>query len=145
MMIAAGEAGRPGVGLAVGAGMEILGVEFVEAGTGQAQVSGCGASADLAGAITVEEMTDERRGQTFEQLSFFIGPKITEERWIYRIGTDSGRGRPGGDFAPPSLPYVRLQTALRLRPRRALSSAEAAGEFRQLRPRGNRPGPLFRF
>jgi hypothetical protein len=104
MMIAAGEAGRPGVGLAVGAGLEIFGVEFVEAGTGQAQLSGRGASADLAGAITGEEMTDERRGQTFEQLSFFIGPKITEERWIYRIGTDSGRGRPGSGFAPPSLP-----------------------------------------
>jgi hypothetical protein len=81
-----------------------MGVEFVEAGAGQPQITACRPRTDLAGAIIMEEMPDERRGQTFDQLSFFIGPKITEERWIYRLGTDSGRGRPGGDFAPPSLP-----------------------------------------
>jgi hypothetical protein len=78
-MIAAGKAGRPSFGLAVRAGAEIIGVEFVEAGTGQAQFSGGGAGADLAGAITVEEVTDERRRQTFDQLKFFIGPKLTGE------------------------------------------------------------------
>ncbi len=77
MRIAAREAGRPGVGLAVGAGVEIIGVEFVEAGTGQAQLSGRSAGADLAGAITLEEMTDERSGVTFDQLQFFIGRKVT--------------------------------------------------------------------
>jgi hypothetical protein len=77
VMIAAGEAGRPGVGLAVRAGVEIIGIEFVEAGTGQAQFSGGGAGADMTGAMTVEEMTDERSGVTFDQLKFFIGPKVT--------------------------------------------------------------------
>jgi hypothetical protein len=77
VMVAAGEARRPSVGLAVGAGLEIIGVEFVEAGAGQAQLAGGGAGADLAGAITVEEMADEGSGVTFEQLKFFIGPKVT--------------------------------------------------------------------
>jgi hypothetical protein len=77
VMIAAGEARGPSVGLAVGAGVEVFGVEFVEAGTGQAQLSGGGAGADLAGAITVEKMTDERNRVTFDQLKFFIGPKVT--------------------------------------------------------------------
>jgi hypothetical protein len=78
-MIAAGEAGRPGFGLAVRAGAEIIGVEFVEAGTGQTQFAGGGAGADVAGAITVEEVSDERCRQTFDQLKFFIGPKLTGE------------------------------------------------------------------
>jgi hypothetical protein len=76
VMVAAGEAGRPGVGLAVGAGVEIIGVEFVEAGTGEAQLSGGRTGADLAGAITVKEMADERSGVTMDQLKFFIGPKV---------------------------------------------------------------------
>jgi len=67
------------------AGTEVLGVKFVEAGTGQSQFAGRRAGADLAGAITVEEMTDEWRGQSFEQLWSFIGPKITEGRWIFRF------------------------------------------------------------
>lgn len=77
VMVAAGEAGRPGVCVAVGAGVEVNGVEFVEAGTGQAQLSGGGAGADLTGAITMEEVTEERSGVTFDQLKFFIGPKVT--------------------------------------------------------------------
>jgi hypothetical protein len=56
--------------------MEILGVEFVETGTGEAQLSGGGAGADLAVAITVEEMADERSGVTMDQLKFFIRAKI---------------------------------------------------------------------
>jgi hypothetical protein len=77
VMIATGEARGPGVGLAVSAGVEVFGVEFVEAGTGQVQLSGGGTGADLAGAITVKQMTDERSGVTFDQLQFFIGPKVT--------------------------------------------------------------------
>jgi len=78
VMVAAGAARRPGVGLAAGAGVEIIGVEFVEAGAGQAEFSGGGASADLAGAIFMEEVTDERSGVTMDQLKFFIGPKVAE-------------------------------------------------------------------
>jgi hypothetical protein len=65
--------------------VEIVGVKFVEAGAGEAQFVGGGASADLARAETVEQMTDERGGQTFDQLWFFIAAKITEQRWIYRF------------------------------------------------------------
>jgi hypothetical protein len=59
---------------------------------GQSQFGGGGAGADLAGAETVKEVTDERGGQTFEQLWFFIGGKITEGRWIFRFAADTGRG-----------------------------------------------------
>jgi len=45
------------------------GVEFVEAGAGQAEFSGGGASADLAGAIFMEEVTDEWSGVTMDQLN----------------------------------------------------------------------------
>jgi hypothetical protein len=60
----------------VGAGVEIIGVEFVEAGAGQAQLPGGSTGADLAGAMTVEEMTDERSGVTFDQLKFFMGLSV---------------------------------------------------------------------
>jgi hypothetical protein len=86
VVISAGESGRPGLSVAVSVSLKVLAVEFIEAGTGQPEFIGGGASADLTGTITVEQMADERRGQTFDQLLFFIGPKITEGRWIYRIG-----------------------------------------------------------
>ena len=68
VMIAAGAAGGPSFVLAVRTGTEIVGAEFVEAGTGQAQLSGGGTGADLAGAVAVKEMADERGGQTMDQL-----------------------------------------------------------------------------
>jgi hypothetical protein len=68
MVIATGTIRSPGVGVAVGAGVQVVGVEFVEAGTSQSQFVGGGASADLAGAVTVQEMADEWSGQTFDQL-----------------------------------------------------------------------------
>lgn len=79
VMVAAGETGRPGVGLTVGASVEVCGVEFVEPGTGQAQFLGGRTGADLAGAITVKQMTDERSGVTFDQLKFFMGPKVARK------------------------------------------------------------------
>jgi len=45
----------------------------------------------------------------------------------------------------PDLPFIRLQTALRLRPRRALSSAEAAKEVTHHQLPDNRLKALFRF
>jgi len=77
VMVAAGAARRPSVGLAVGAGVEVLGVKFVETGPGQAQLAGGGAGADLADAIAVEKMADERSGVPMDQLKSFIGPKVT--------------------------------------------------------------------
>jgi hypothetical protein len=145
VMIAAGAAGRPGVGLAVRAGVEVSGVEFVEAGPAQAQFAGGGAGADLAGAITVKEVPDERCRQPFDQLQFFIGPKLTGEAGFFAFELTPAGGPARRWEATAELPSVRLQTALRLRPRRALSSAEATGETTELCPHGNSPGSLFRF
>jgi hypothetical protein len=58
------------------------------------------------------------------ELEFFMAARITEGRWIYRFAADTGRASRAG-AGQPDLPFIRLQTALRLRPRRALSSAEA--------------------
>ena len=55
------------------------------------------------------------------------------------------QGHAGLAGGQPDLPFARLQTALRLRPRRALSSAEATGETTALYPGGNSTTPLFRF
>jgi hypothetical protein len=55
----------------------------------------------------------------------------------------AGAGRAA--VKPPGLPFARLQAALRLRPRRALSSAEATCEATQQRTVGNSPKALFRF
>lgn len=54
MVVAARTACGPGVGQAGGAGAQVIGVEFVEAGTGQSQFAGRGAGAEVAGAMTVE-------------------------------------------------------------------------------------------
>ena len=45
----------------------------------------------------------------------------------------------------PGLPFARLRTALRLRPRRALSSAEAAKDYTDQKCPDNRVKPLFSF
>jgi hypothetical protein len=59
MMIAAGMAGRPSVGLTVGAGVEVVAVEFVEAGTPQAQFGGGHARRQSLGAMLGQEVTNE--------------------------------------------------------------------------------------
>jgi hypothetical protein len=71
-MIPTGETGRPGIGLTLSAGAEVIGVEFVEAGAGQTEFDGGGTSAEKAGAMTVEEMTDQRSRQTVDELCFFM-------------------------------------------------------------------------
>jgi len=75
MGIAAGESGRPSVGVAGSTGAEGIGVKFIEAGMRQSQFMGGGTGADLAVATTLEQMADKRCGQAFDQLWFFIGPK----------------------------------------------------------------------
>ena len=67
-VVAAGQTGGPCLSVARGAGSEVICVEFVETGLGQSQFDGGGAGADLAGAVTVEEMADERCRQTMDQL-----------------------------------------------------------------------------
>jgi hypothetical protein len=135
MVIAAGTTRRPGVGVAAGAGAQVVGVEFVEAGTGQTQFAGGSASAEVASAMTVEEVADERSGQTFDQLRFFIGPKLEGEGGFFaleltpagagpvatlrhRVCRLSGFRRRSGcvpaEPYPPLKQPVRLQKSLRL-------------------------------
>ena len=71
-MVAAGTAGRPGIGAALGAGAQIVGVEFVAAGAGQAQFSGSGTSGESPGAMVGQEVTDEGSGKSLDQLLFFM-------------------------------------------------------------------------
>lgn len=72
MMVAAGAAGRPGIGVALGAGAQIVGVEFVEAGAGQAQFGGGSARGEVPGAMVGQEVTDEGSRQALDQLLFFM-------------------------------------------------------------------------
>jgi hypothetical protein len=46
-------------------------------------------------------------------------------QWIYRLSADSGRKPSRGRNRTRLLPFIGLQSALRLRPRRAVSSAGA--------------------
>jgi hypothetical protein len=102
MMISAGDAGRPGVGLALGAGPEVIGVKFVEAGMRQSQFGGGADGAEVSSAEAVEDVTDEWRRQTFAELKFFIAARITEGRGIYRMATDAGRASRAGAEASPT-------------------------------------------
>ena len=85
MMVAARESGRPGLSMAGRASPKIFGVEFVEAGTSQTQFAGGGVLTDLAGAIAVEQMANERSRQSFDQLLFFIASKMTEGSGFFAL------------------------------------------------------------
>jgi hypothetical protein len=84
-MIPTGETGRPGFGLTLSAGVEVIGVEFVEAGAGQAEFDGGGTSAEMAGAMTVEEMTDQRSRQTVDELCFFMRGSLPEKKGFFAL------------------------------------------------------------
>ena len=68
VMIAAGKAGRPNLGLTLGAGAEVLAVKFVEAAGLMPSSSGGCAAESCAGAMAGQEVTDERGRQAFDQL-----------------------------------------------------------------------------
>ena len=72
MMVAAGAAGRPGLDVALGAGAQIVGVEFVEAGAGQAQFGGGGARGEWPGAMVGQEVADEGSRKALDQLLSFM-------------------------------------------------------------------------
>jgi len=76
VVIAAGVAGSPGVGVALGAGAQIGRVELVEAGAGEAEFGRGGAGVEVAGAVTGQEMTDDGGWETVDQLEFFMGTKL---------------------------------------------------------------------
>ena len=108
----------------MGAGAEVIRVEFVEAGAGQPEFDGGGTSAEVASAMTVEEMTDQRSGQTVDELVFFMRRRLPEKNGFNALKLLPARASRAAVWRP-DWPFSRLQAVLRLRPRRALSSAEA--------------------
>jgi len=58
----------PSVGVTRRGGAEVIGVELIETGPGQSQFLGRRPGAELAGAMTVEQVTDERCREAFDQL-----------------------------------------------------------------------------
>jgi len=72
-VIAAGDARRPVLLLVMGAGAEIIGLEFVEATATEVKFTGSGAGREESGAELGQDETDQRRGQTMRELTFFIG------------------------------------------------------------------------
>ena len=70
MVIAAGTTRRPGIGLTVGAGVEVVAVEFVEVSTPQAQFGGGRACCQSLGAMLGQEVTNERSRKAMNQLFF---------------------------------------------------------------------------
>lgn len=68
VVIAAGEAGRPGFSVAVSAGQQVVSAQLVEASPADAQFEGDGFGWEEAGAGLGEEMADEGRGHTEGEL-----------------------------------------------------------------------------
>ena len=90
-MIAAGPTGRPGFGVALSAGAQVVGAQLVEAAQADAQFERNRFGREQAGAGLGEEMADQGRGDAVSELKFFIAPRLAG-RWIYRFGTDTGQG-----------------------------------------------------
>ena len=66
MVITTGNTGRPNLGLPLGAGAEILAVEFVEAGPGQAQFPSRFPGREFTDSVAGQQMADQGSGQTFD-------------------------------------------------------------------------------
>ena len=85
VMIAAGEAGRPGVRAALSAGEQIVGAELVAAADADAQFERDGGRRNQTGTGLGEEMADEGSGgpmgELLGTLEFFMARKLAG-RWI---------------------------------------------------------------
>lgn len=68
LMIAAGETGRPDRRLALSASLQVLAVEIIKTGAGKTQFPGRLGRGELLLSIAGQEVTDERRRKTFDQL-----------------------------------------------------------------------------
>jgi hypothetical protein len=67
-VIAAGNTGGPNLDLTLGAGAEVLAVEFVEAGPGQSQFASRCPGREITGSMAGQKMTNQWSGQTFDEL-----------------------------------------------------------------------------
>jgi hypothetical protein len=71
-VVASGKTGGPSLEVALGASLEIVAVDFVEAGVGQIEFGGGLGCGKMSLSMRGQKMTDKRCGQTFDQLKFFI-------------------------------------------------------------------------
>ena len=130
-MIATRRLGRPSVGATLGAGPQVIGAQLVKAAGMNVQFERGRPRREAARASFGQEVADEWSGETMDELWLFTSWKVAR-KWIFRFGLVpvelAGKSRTlSNDTARP--PSTSLQTALRLRPRRALSSAEATGSY----------------
>jgi hypothetical protein len=103
MMIAAGNAGRPGASLTRGAGREIIAVEFKKTGAGQSQFKG-GAGSKETVPVVGQEMADQRRGKALDELLLFITARMSG-----KDGFSALKLAPAGQAGPlRSSPACRL-------------------------------------
>src|ERR1035437_6831709 len=70
-MIATRKPRSPGGLLMMGAGLEVIAIDFIEASTGKAELLGGGARFELSGTKQGRDVADERNGKAMGQLEFF--------------------------------------------------------------------------
>ena len=78
VMVAAGGAWSPGVGLAASAGAQVVEAQSIETARADAQFGGDRAWGKMAGAGLGKEVADQRSRNTMEQLELFILGRIAE-------------------------------------------------------------------
>jgi len=81
LVIAARQTGRPGFGVALSAGEQVVRAQLVEATEADPQFERDGFRRKDAGASLGEEMADQWRGNTVGELEFFMARKLAG-RWI---------------------------------------------------------------
>ena len=89
VVIAAGEAGGPALGLALGTGTQVTGAQLVEAADTDAQFGGDCCGRTVAATGLGEEVADQWRGDAVGELEFFMARKMAG-RWILRFETAPG-------------------------------------------------------
>jgi hypothetical protein len=72
VVVATGKTGGPSLEVALGASLEIVAVDFVEAGVSQIEFGGGLGCGKMSRPMRGQKMADKRSGQTFDQLNFFI-------------------------------------------------------------------------
>ena len=78
LMIATGDARRPGLGLTAGTSPEVLAVELIEAGMAQAKFLSGGLRHQPPLPMVIENVPDERGRESFDQLPFFMAGRMSE-------------------------------------------------------------------
>jgi len=81
LVIAARQTGRPGFGVALSAGEQVVRAQLVEASETDPQFERDGCRRKAAGASLGEEMADQWSGNTVGELGFFMARKLAG-RWI---------------------------------------------------------------